>query len=49
MHILLPTLVPTAMMMAQASLVAGLAASWAVPAMMVGAAWAMASPAVPRG
>lgn len=40
MHVLFPT----AVMMAQASLVASLAAAWAMPAMMFGAARAMASP-----
>jgi len=49
MPIRLPALLPTAVMMAQASLVAGVAASWAVPAMMLGAAWAIAAPALPRG
>ena len=49
MHMRIPALLPTAVMMAQASLVAGVAASWAVPAMMFGVAWAMAAPALPRG
>jgi hypothetical protein len=37
-------LLPTALMVAQASLVAGLAAAWAIPAVMLGAAQALAAP-----